>query len=331
MRASISAQTNGTAQQIQQRGYLLAGVSKGILGLSFRESSDAPWQGFDVDLARAVAAAVLGDSEAVEFVSVAPEQRCKAVASGLVDIGTFNASATLGREAQHDVFFPQAMLYDGEALMVRSQEMAGIDPVLGVRALPRRVVAVQHGATTAANLERFFGDCRLDYELRAYADPGEALAAYASQECNLYALDLIPLSGERLRLAQPQAHLILEEKISKEAMGPVVSAQDTDWLRAVTWIMRALLEAEELGLNSSNCMHVGDDAPAHLRDFLHPAAVKIERLGLRPSFPLRILQQVGNYAEVFANNLGCASRLKLPRSKNALWCHGGLLISPSFQ
>lgn len=320
-----------TTKKIRDRGYLLAGVSKGIFGLSYRESDISAWQGFDVDLARAVAVAVLGDAQAVEFVSIAPEDRCAAVASGRVDIGTFNASATLGRETTHDVFFPQTMLYDGEALMVRAGDMAGIAPDVGVRGLSKRIVAVQQGATTAMNLERFFGECELDYELRFYATPDEALAGYATGPCNIYALDLIPLSGERLRLADADDHIILDEHISKEAMGPVVSARDTDWLRAVAWILRSLIEAEELGLNSNNCGHLPDMVAGHLRAFLHPSEDKLARLGLQPSFPFKILQQVGNYAEIYNNNLGCTSKLKMPRHRNALSSHGGLLISPSFQ
>lgn len=320
-----------TTQKIRSRGHLIAGVSKGIFGLSYRASAAAEWQGFDVDLARAVAVAVLGDAQAIEFVSIAPEDRCAAVAAGRVDIGTFNASATLGRETKHDVFFPQPMLYDGEAMMVRAADMAGVAPGIGVRGLSKRIVAVQQGATTAANLERFFGDCGLDYELRAFATPDEALAGYASGQCNIYALDLIPLSGERLRLDDADAHIILDEHISKEAMGPVVSSRDTDWLRAVTWILRSLIEAEELGLNSINCQHLPETLAPHLRTFLHPSADALDRLGLQESFPFKILQQVGNYAEIYNNNLGCASPLNMPRHRNALSSHGGLMISPSFQ
>lgn len=317
-----------TIERIRQRGCLVAGVSKGIFGLSYRNPGQN-WSGFDVDLAKAVAVAVLGDAKAIEFVSVAPEQRCQAVASGLVDIGTFNASATLSREVNNDVFFPQAMIYDGEAMLVRKEEMQGFDPALGVRGLSKRVVAIQQGATTKANLERFFAENKLDYELRAYATPQQALEGYASAECNLYALDLIPLSGERLRLPQPEQHIILEEQISKEAMGPVVAGRDSAWIRSVTWIMRSLIEAEELGLNSQNCnKFAGEDG--HLKRFLHPDAKTLEVLGLQQSFPLMILQQIGNYAEVFARNLGDKSPLQLPRMKNKLWSQGGLLISPSF-
>jgi polar amino acid transport system substrate-binding protein len=319
-----------TAQRIVRRGHLRAGVSKGIYGLSYRDEKLHCWRGFDVELARAVAAAVLGDADAVEFLPVAPEERCATVAEGLVDIGTFNASATLGREAEHDVLFPQAMLYDGEAFLVRASEFEGRDSTSGIAALSQRIVAVQQGATTTANLVHHFGQRQLSYELRPFATPQQALAAYASGVCNVYALDRIPLSGERLRLPAPEQHLILDEQVSKEAMGPVVSAADSAWSRAVTWVMRVLIEGEELGLTSLNCGRHVDIGEIHVRTFLHPSPHVLQRLGLQPGFPLLVLRQVGNYAEVFARTLGHASPLHLPRLKNTLWSQGGLLISPSF-
>lgn len=316
-----------TIERIRKRGYLLAGVSQGIRGLSYRETSDMPWRGFDVELARAVAVAVTGDVDAIEFVPIAPHARCAAVASGEVDIGTFNASATLGRELEHNVVFPQAMLYDGEAFMLRAEQLVGSG---GVKDLAQRIVAVQQGATSIANLQRFFDTGGMTYELRQYKTPSEALNAYEQGDCNLYALDRIPLTGERLRLVRPDEHLILEDQISKEAMGPVVADSDPEWVRAVTWVMRVLIEAEQLGLDSVNCQTVHQLREPQQREFLAPAAARCERLGLTEHFPLRVLQVVGNYAELFARTLGSASDLRLPRLRNALWRDGGLLISPSF-
>jgi len=321
---------SNTTQRITRRGHLRAGVSTGIFGMSYHDEAQHRWRGFDVELARATAAAVLGNADAVEFVPIAPDMRCSAVSQGLVDIGTFNASATLGREAQHDVLFPQAMLYDGEAFMVRAAEFAGATGARDIGALGRRTVAVQEGATTSVNLLRYFAQHQLGYELRAFRTPQGALAAYASGECNVYALDRIPLTGERLRLPAPAEHVILDEQVSKEAMGPVVAAADGAWARTVAWVMRVLIEAEELGLNQGNCDELSAAGEPHLKSFLHPSADKLERLGLQAAFPLTVLQQVGNYADVFARTLGSASPLKLPRMKNTLWSEGGLLISPSF-
>jgi ABC-type amino acid transport substrate-binding protein len=326
----VTGAQGAMVQRIVRRGHLCAGVSQGIFGLSYRDEKLQRWRGFDVELARAVAAAVLGDADAIEFVPVAPERRCSAVAEGLVDIGTFNASATLGREAQHDVLFPQPMLYDGEAFLVRAAELEGCDRAAGIAALTRRIVAVQRGATTTPNLRRYFGQLRLSHELRTFATPQQALAAYASGECNVYALDRIPLTGERLRLPLPEQHVVLDEQVSKEVMGPVVRAADGAWSRAVAWVMRSLIEAEEYGIDSLNCQRRADGDEEHVHSFLHPSREKVQRLGLQASFPLLVLRQVGNYAEVFARTLGHASPLRLPRLKNTLWSRGGLLISPSF-
>ncbi|WP_250465956.1 MULTISPECIES: transporter substrate-binding domain-containing protein [unclassified Caballeronia] len=323
-------ETASVLREIRRRGHLLAGVSKGIIGLSSRDPQTGHWQGFDVELARAIAVAVLGDASAIEFFPIAPDQRCVAVASGQVDVGTFNASATLGRELEHGVIFPKAMLYDGEALMVKAVDMVGLDARQGVRVLANRIVAVQRGATTQVNLERYFGARELAYVQRSYATPAEALQAYAEGECTLYALDRIPLTGERLRLPDPDAHVILDDHISKEAMGPVIRYGDPAWQRAIAWIMRVLIEAEELGINAGNCDDLAKKGPAHVREFLNASEDKSKTLGLQPRFALRIVQQVGNYADIFAAHLGHASPLKLPRLKNDLWSRGGLLISPEF-
>ncbi|MBA3772070.1 MAG: amino acid ABC transporter substrate-binding protein [Ramlibacter sp.] len=327
----MSRQDAATVEKIRRRGHLLAGVSKGIFGLSYQEADSQKWRGFDVDLARAIAVAVLGDPNAVEYVPISPNVRCQAVDGGVVDVGTFNASATLGRESACNVIFPQAMLYDGEAFMVRVSDIDGVNSARAIAALSERVVAIQQGTTTATNLERYFGSRGLSYQLRPYPSPQEALAAYASGDCNLYALDRIPLTGERLRLPNPGSHIIVDEPISKEAMGPVVSARDYQWVRAVTWIMRALIESEELGLSSKNCLRFSElDGPLHVTTFFHPSQDKLDCLGLQGSFPLNVLRHIGNYEEVFARNIGSASPLNLPRFKNTLWSSGGLLISPSF-
>jgi ABC-type amino acid transport substrate-binding protein len=289
-------------ERVLQRGHLVAGVSRGIIGLSWHDALSDRWCGFDADLARAIAAAVLGDAEAVEFVSVSPEDRFTAVAGGAIDVGTFNASATLGREAVNGVVFAQAMLYDGEALMVRAADIR--DHANAIESVEHRVIAIQRGATTKENLERYFARRALKYSIVEFVTPAEALAAYASGACNFYALDRIPLTGERLRLDNPDAHVILDEQLSKELMGPVVSMKDVRWRRSIEWIMRALIEAEELGIASVDCERMHEAGSRHVRDFLGLDAEKSSTLDLKPHFPMRVVRQVGNYAEIFARNLG---------------------------
>jgi ABC-type amino acid transport substrate-binding protein len=324
----MKASPASTMDRIRQRGFIRAGVSKGIRGLSLYDTEKGAWQGFDIELARALAIAVTGDHDAVEFVPTAPAARFEAVAGGELDIGTFNASATLGRELDNGLVFPQPMLHDGEAFLVRTAELAP-HRVPGVSSLKRRCVSVQRGATSRANLERWFGAKGLTFELMEYATPQQALDAYAQGECNLYALDRIPITGERLRLRDPSEHTILDEGISKEAMGPVVRADDPTWVRAVTWIMRSLIEAEERGITQPMCSS-GQPVPPHHLEFLRPAPQRCRSLGLVDHFVHRVINGVGNYAEIFERTLGAGSPLKLTRGRNALWCQGGLLISPSF-
>jgi ABC-type amino acid transport substrate-binding protein len=322
-------QTPGeTIERIHQRGFIRAGVSQGIRGLSLYEPAQRVWQGFDVELAKALALAVTGDRDAVEFVPTAPSARFEAVSRGDLDIGTFNASATLGRELDNGLVFPQPMLHDGEAFLVRTAELQP-HGAPSVATLERRVVAVQRGATSRANLERWFRKEGLAFELVEHATPQQALQAYAQGECNLYALDRIPLTGERLRLADPELHTVLDPGVSKEAMGPVVRAADPIWVRAVTWVMRCLIEAEERGISRAMCSGGAPLPSAHL-EFLQPPPGRCRQMGLVDHFVQGVIGGVGNYAEIFDRTLGLGSTLNLTRGRNALWCHGGLLISPSF-
>jgi polar amino acid transport system substrate-binding protein len=253
--------------------------------------------------------------------------------SGDVDLGTFNASATLAREVRFDITFLPTLLYDGEAFLVRKSDIPASqsDHSATILTLPRRRIAAQSGATTAQNLRRFFQTHNAPYDLEEYPNAQAALEAYRAGECNVYALDRIPLSGERLRLEDRHEHVILKDIISKEAMGPVVRHGDPIWALAVTWIVRSLIEAEELGLNSSNVDAATTEEDAYLSRFLAPAAEICQALQVLTGFTGQVIRKIGNHAEIFERNLGSQSPLGLPRGQNALWNRGGLLFTPPVQ
>lgn len=324
---------NTTIIEIKKRGYVRCGVSLGIFGLSYKDIESEQWRGFDVDVAKAVAEAVLGRAEAVEFIPVEPGQRFEALDRGLIDLGTFNASATLAREARYGVTFLPTLLYDGEAFLVRREEIPeGTSPAAAsVLSLTTRRIAAQAGATTAENLYRFFTAHGADYEICEYSDPGTALEAYSSGKCNVYALDRIPLSGERLRLDDRDQHVILGDIVSKEAMGPVVRHGDPYWAKSVTWIVRSLIEAEELNLTSDNVYSVEPAAVGYVYRFLNPSPEICANLQLGDHFTREVIAKIGNYGEIFERNLGRQSPLALPRGQNSLWNRGGLLFTPPVQ
>lgn len=315
---------SGTLERAQQRGRLRCGVSRGIYGMSFQEGEH--WQGFDVDFGRAIAAAVLGSSEKIEFVSLKPEERFTALRDEVVDVLCCNATYTFSRDAGLGISFAAITCFDGETVMVhRSLGVAS------VQQLKNPVVALQAGTTTDINLKRFLSQQGLSFTGRYYSTPQEALDAYARRECDAYALDRVPLTGERQRLPNPEEHIILPETFSKEPMGPAVKAGDSLWEKLVRWVVHLTIEAEELGISSASIdeqrasQHPGT---AHLLKVTDAAS---QHFHLEPGWAYRVLKQVGSYQEIFERNLGMKSRLKLERGANALWSRGGLLYAPPFK
>jgi general L-amino acid transport system substrate-binding protein len=313
-----------TLERIKLRGRIRCGVSRGIYGMSFQEGQR--WHGFDVDFGKAIAAAVLGDVEKIEFVSLKPEERFSALRDDLVDVLCCNATCTFSRDAGQGISFAAMTCYDGETVMVHRSL-----GVTSVRQLKHPTVALQSGTTTDINLQRFLTQHGITFAGRYYSTPQEALDAYARRECDAYALDRVPLTGERQRLANPEDHVILPETFSKEPMGPAVKAGDSLWEKLVRWVIYLVIEAEEVGVSSERI-----DAQVARKDLgvlnlLKAADGASASLHLEPGWASRVLKQVGNYQEIFERNLGAKSRLKLERGMNALWSNGGILYAPPFK
>jgi general L-amino acid transport system substrate-binding protein len=317
--------TGEILETVQRRALLHVGVSQGIRGMSSRDAIGR-WVGFDVDFARAIAAAVLGDADRIEYVSLRPDARFTALAARAIDVLCCNATFTFARDAGLGIRFAAITCYDGETVIVHRD--LGIAHALDLRDV---VVAFQSGTTTQDNLARHLSRHGVRFGARSYATPQAALAAYEAGECGAYALDRIPLTGERLRLARPDDHVILPETFSKEPMGPAVPGNDPSWHQLVAWIVHLVIEAEELEISSTSVdarLAAGDLDLGHLievTDAHGPA------LGLAPGWALRVLRQVGNYQEIFDRNLGAGSPLALPRGHNALWTRGGLLYAVPFK
>jgi general L-amino acid transport system substrate-binding protein len=312
-------------ESVKRRDRLNCGVSQGILGMSSRDPNGR-WVGFDVDFARAIAAAVLGDADKIEYVSLRPDARFVALAARAIDVLCCNATYTFTRDVGLGISFAAITCYDGETLIVRRD--LGIQRV---QDLGDAVVAFQSGTTTQANLTRHLSRLGVQFAARSYPTPQAALDAYDAGECSAYALDRIPLTGERLRLARPDDHVLLPETFSKEPMGPAVPGHDPSWRRLVAWVVHLVIEAEELGISSAN---IDDKLAAHdfdLEYLIQVTDAQSEHLGIAPGWVGRVLRQVGNYHEIFDRNLGVGSSLKLPRGQNASWMRGGLLYAVPFK
>lgn len=312
-------------ESVIHRDRLRCGVSRGILGMSSRDAAGR-WVGFDVDFARAVAAAVLGDADKVEYVSLRPDARFAALAAREIDVLCCNATYTFARDVGLGITFAAITCYDGETLIVRRDR--GIERI---QDLENAVVAFQSGTTTQANLSRHLTPHGITIAARSYPTPQAALEAYDRGECAAYALDRIPLTGERLRLARPEDHVILPETFSKEPMGPAVAETEPRWRRLVGWVVHLVIEAEELGISSRNLgekLESGDFELAHLSEVTDAHSAE---LGLEPGWARRVIRQVGNYQEIYDRNLGAGSALQVPRGLNEQWTRGGLLYAVPFK
>lgn len=319
---SASAQASSALDDVLAKGFVQCGVSEGQPGFSSQDA-DGTWQGFDVEYCRAVAAAVLGDAEAVEFTSLPASQRFDALTDGDIDILSRNSTWTMAREVSRLVSFVGVNYYDGQAFMVR--QSMGITSALE---LSNTTICANAGTTTVLNVTDFFESRGMPFELVTFENVEEVVAAYDSQRCDAYAHDTSGLFAQRLNLVEPDEHIVLPEVISKEPLSPAVRADDTQWFNVARWVLFAMINAEEFGLNSQNVESFrGSDNPAIAR-LLGDEGDFGTMLGVRQDWAFQVIAQVGNYGEVFERTIGLGSELGIGRGLNELWSEGGLIYAP---
>ncbi|WP_030947730.1 transporter substrate-binding domain-containing protein [Streptomyces sp. NRRL S-646] len=299
----------GTLAAVRAHGAVRALVSQGQPGLSLC-AADGRWTGLDADIARAVAAAVLDDPEAVDWCPAGSAARLSRLADGAADLTVCNVSWTMGREAAHGLLFAGVTCYDGEGFLVPSD--SGVDDPAH---LAGRRLAVHAGSTSPANLTAWYRPRGLAVEPVTFDSPAAALHAYASGECAAYVLDKVALAGARRTLPDPEAHRILPAEISREPMAAVVRDDDPGWFRICRWVLQLLFAAE---YESHRTGAAGREAVARQAGRHGPAA------GLDERWAARVLDAVGSYADLYERNLGRASGLDVPRGPNELWTRGGL-------
>ena len=309
-----------TMEAVQKRGILKCGVSQGLPGFSSPDSK-GHWQGIDADFCRAVAAAVLGDKSKVQFVSLSAKERFTALQSKEIDLLSRNTTWTLSRDTSLGLDFTTVTYYDGQGFMVRRD--LGVSSAKGLNGA---TICVNSGTTTELNVADYFRANGLKYKLVSFEKSDETVAAYDAGRCDVYTTDQSGLYANRVKLKEPQKHVILPEVISKEPLGPVVRQGDDHWADIIRWTHYAMLEAEELGIDSNNAVTTkkSDRRPAVVRLLGGKGSHTGKLLRLTPDWALNIVKQVGNYGEVFERNLGTGSSLKIARGMNSLWNKGGL-------
>jgi general L-amino acid transport system substrate-binding protein len=278
----------------------------------------------DVDFCRAVAAAVLGDQEKVEYVPLGPEERLTALNEGRIDLLARNTTWTLSRDLGNGMTFAGILYHDGQGFMVPRDS-----GLLSTLELGGKRICVLAGSTSPGNARRYFTRNRMDLQLETFDSLGEAMQAYLDGKCDALTSDQSQLFSLRTTLEDPGAHRILGEVISKEPLGPAVRKGDTRWLDIVRWTLFLLIDAEEMGIDSANADRAREQAKGEeTRLLLDVDGRTAKLLGLEPGWSHRVIRQVGNYSEVFERNLGAHSPRKIKRGLNALWRDGGLLYAP---
>ena len=321
---AMPAQAGKTIDAIKARGQLVCGVNTGLAGFSAADSQ-GNWSGLDVDVCKAIAAALLNDASKVKYVPLNAQQRFTALQSGEIDILSRNTTWTLTRDASLGMHFLGTTYYDGQGFMVPAK-----GKIKSAKQLKGATVCVQSGTTTEKNLTDFSRANKLDIKPVVFEKVEAATGAYFSGRCQAYTTDASGLASVRNKEAKvPAEHLILPELISKEPLGPSVRRGDDEFYAVAKWTVFALIEAEEYGITAANVdtLKTKTDDPVVGR-ILGGTEDTGKLLGLDKEWAARAIKAVGNYGEIFERNVGPKSPLALPRGINNLWNKGGILYAP---
>ena len=320
--AAEAADAAGTLDKVRKRGQVVCGVSQGLPGFS-NPDKKGRWTGIDVDVCRAVAAAVFGNAQKVKFVPTSSKERFTALQSGEIDILSRNTTWSMQRDTALGFDFIGVNYYDGQGFLVRKN--ANVKSALE---LDGASVCVNTGTTSELNLADYFRAHDMKYEIVAFEKTDEVVAAYDNNRCDVYTTDQSGIYANRLKLRNKDDHIVLPEIVSKEPLGPLVRQGDPKWGDIVRWSLFAMINAEELGITSKNIRRMRGDKNPKIRRFVGREGALGKNLGLKKEWAYNIVRQVGNYGESFERNLGGGSPLGIKRGLNDLWTKGGLIYAP---
>ena len=323
---AAGAAAAGTLDDVKARGTLNCGVTTGLTGFAAPDANGV-WEGFDVGVCRAVAAAVLGDANAVEFVPTTGQTRFTALASGEIDLLARNTTWTFSRDVDLKFEFVGVNYYDGQGFMV-PRELG----VSSAKDLDGATVCIQTGTTTELNLADYFRTNNISYEPVPIETNAEAQQQYLAGACDVYTTDASGLAATRATFEAPGDHVLLPEIVSKEPLGPLVRHGDNEWADVARWTLNALITAEELGVTSANIaeLSAGTNNP-EINRLLGSEDEFGAKLGLDAEWAKNAIMAGGNYGELFEKNIGENTPIGLARGLNAMWTEGGLIYSPPFR
>jgi len=318
--ASVSTvQAGETFDNIQKKGFVQCGVSTGIPGFSMADSK-GQWQGIDVDMCRALAAAMFNDATKFKVTPLTTQQRFTALQSGEVDVLTRNTTQTLARDTSLGLIGTGVNYYDSQGVMV-SKDLG----VKSAKELDGATICVQPGTTTELNLADWFRGENIAFKPVVIDKFDEIIRAFSAGRCDALTTDKSQLASSRTTLENPDNYIILEEDFSKEPLGPMVRQGDEQWFNVVRWTLNAMIEAEEYGITSQNVDDMTKSTNPNVQRILGVTPGMGKNLGVDDKWAYNIVKQVGNYGESFDRTLGAGSPMKLERGLNASYKDGGVL------
>ena len=320
---SGAANAGATLDAVKGKGFVQCGVSTGLPGFSSADDK-GQFTGIDVDVCRAVAAAIFGDAGKVKYSPLTAKERFTALQSGEIDMLSRNTTWTYTRDASLGLNFTGVNYYDGQGFLIAKR--------LGVKSaleLDGAAFCIQAGTTTELNLADYFRANGMKYTPITFDTSDQTIKAFEAGRCDALTSDQSQLYALRIKLEDPASAMVLPEVISKEPLGPVVRQGDDEWLNIVKWSLYAMINAEELGVTSANVDEMkASSTDPNVRRLLGVEGVKGEWMGLPDGWGYNIVKQVGNYGEAFERNVGMGSPLGIARGLNALWSKGGLQYAP---
>ncbi|MDF3934049.1 amino acid ABC transporter substrate-binding protein [Pseudomonas citronellolis] len=317
------AHAGATLDAVKKKGFVQCGISDGLPGFSFADAKGV-YKGIDVDVCKAVAAAVFGDASKVKYTPLTAKERFTALQSGEIDVLSRNTTWTSSRDSAMGLNFAGVTYYDGQGFLVNKKL-----GVTSAKQLDGATVCIQAGTTTELNLSDYFRSNNLKYTPITYDTSDESAKSLESGRCDVLTSDQSQLYAQRIKLGKPDDYVVLPEVISKEPLGPAVRQGDEEWFDIVRWTLFAMLNAEELGIDSKNVEEQAKSSKnPDINRLLGAEGDYGKDLKLPKDWAVQIVKQVGNYAEIFERNVGEGSDLKIKRGLNALWNKGGLQYAP---
>ncbi|HPE78385.1 MAG: amino acid ABC transporter substrate-binding protein [Sedimenticolaceae bacterium] len=320
---SGAVHAGATLDAVKSKGFVQCGVSTGLPGFSSADDKGR-FTGIDVDMCRAVAAAIFGDAEKVKYNPLTAKERFTALQSGEIDMLPRNTTWTYTRDTSLGLNFTGVNYYDGQGFLVTKN--------LGVKSaleMDGASFCIQAGTTTELNLADYFRSNKMNYTPITFDTSDQTIKAFEAGRCDALTSDQSQLYALRIKLSDPKSAVVLPEVISKEPLGPVVRQGDDEWFNVVKWSLYAMVNAEELGVTSANVDEMkASSTDPNVRRLLGVEGVKGEWMGLPDDWGYNIIKQVGNYGEAFDRNVGAGSALGIARGLNALWSKGGLQYAP---